>query len=211
LLDILIVVGGVAYLLNKIFFWAFERSREEKPFAWAWLTRFVRGLEPVDWHIASWSIYLVGLLPWVIVFLSRRNYIAALLEAGAGPSMVAGLLNDLREKSGRPKKKAEKWLDWFAWICIATGLTYSLHDFGGLTALSQYLELGLVAGFLVGTALLAIKHPSGYLCYVLMHVFCAWLMYTQGTYWMVWQQAISLIFIVDSFRLAHRRSSSAPS
>lgn len=102
-------------------------------------------------------------------------------------------------------KKAPRWLDRLALICILAGLSYSLYDFGGLNTANQWLEIGLVAGFLVGTYLLAKEKANGYLCYILMHVCCGWLMQIQGYPWLFLQQLVSLAFIVDAYLVAQKR------
>ena len=96
-----------------------------------------------------------------------------------------------------------RWLDRLAIICIPLGFTYSLYDFGGLNTINQWLEIGLVLGFLVGIYLLAKHYPSGYLWYdVLMHVSCNWLMWIQSYQWLFIQQLVSLVFIMDAYRVA---------
>jgi hypothetical protein len=85
------------------------------------------------------------------------------------------------------------------------GMLGSLYDFGGVTAFSQYLELGIATGYFVGTYLLAKQESDGYAWYVLMHVSCGWLMWAQGYTWLCAQQGISLVFIVDAFLVSSRR------
>jgi len=70
-----------------------------------------------------------------------------------------------------------------------------------LIPFNQWLEIGLVGGFLIGTYLPAKEHTSGYLWYVLMHVCCAVLMLRQGYAWLFAQQLVSLGFIVDAYRI----------
>lgn len=136
--------------------------------------------------------------------MSWRNWIAAGVEASGAPSMLLGLVTALR---GDPKK-APRWLDRLAFTCIPFGFAYSLYDFGGLNTLRQWLEIGLVVGFLVGTYQLAKERPSGYLWFVLMHISCGALMYIQGYLWLVLQQVISLGFIADAW-LTQRKTNPA--
>ena len=111
--------------------------------------------------------------------------------------MLLGLVTALRGTT----KSAPRWLDFLALACIPLGFGYSLYDFGGITVINQWLEIGLVLGFLVGTYLLAMERAAGYLWYVLMHVSCGWLMWIQGYPWLVLQQVFSLLFILYAYRL----------
>ncbi|MEK7164438.1 MAG: hypothetical protein AAB779_00665, partial [Patescibacteria group bacterium] len=146
-------------------------------------------------------VYLAGLPPWVTIFVGSRNWIAASVEASGAPAMLLGLIIALRGTT----KKPPRWLDHLALICIPLGFSYSLYDFGGLNTLNQWLEIGLVAGFLVGTYLLAKERASGYLWYVLMHISCGWLMWIQDYPWLFIQQAASLVFIADAYRATRSR------
>lgn len=81
------------------------------------------------------------------------------------------------------------------------GIALSIYDFGGITKWSQVVELGVVAGFLFGSYLLAKEHASGYLWFMLMNSSNCILMYIQGNFYMALQQALSLLFVVYSFYL----------
>lgn len=186
-------LGGGFYLLNKILFSFSERARKKG------LTEGAR-----RWRIASWAVYLAGLALWVIIFASWRNWIAASVEASGAPAMALGLFLAIRGDAGKPPR----WLDDFALVCIPLGFAYSLYDFGGLNTLNQWLEIGLVGGFLIGTYRLAKDHADGYLWFVLMHVSCGWLMWIQGYPWLFLQQVVSLIFIADAYLI---RRTIAPS
>lgn len=182
-------LGGGFYLLNKIFLWFSERARRQG-----------NQEETRKWRIASWVVYLFGLPPWVIIFVSWRNWIAASVEASGVPAMLLGLVIALRGTTNNPPQ----WLDYLALVCIPLGFGYSLYDFGGITTINQWLEIGLVLGFLVGTYLLAKERASGYLWYILMHVTCGWLMWIQGYPWLFFQQLVSLVFIVDAYRMTQK-------
>ena len=183
-------IGGGFYLLNKIFLSFSEHARNRGDEARA-----------RRWRIASWVVYLVGLPPWVIIFISWRNWIAASVETSGAPAMLLGLVIALRGTTKNPPR----WLDHLALVCIPLGFGYSLYDFGGITTINQWLEIGLVLGFLVGTYLLAKERASGYLWYVLMHVTCGWLMWIQGYPWLFLQQLVSLVFIADAWRATQKR------
>ena len=117
--------------------------------------------------------------------------------------MLLGLITAIQGQS----KKPPKWLDRIALVCIPLGFSYSLYDFGGISSLSQWLEIALVIGFLIGTYQLAKERSGGYLWYVLMHVSCGWLMWIQNYPWLFLQQVVSLVFIFDAYRIAQKRKS----
>lgn len=181
------ILGGGFYLLNKVFLWLSERH-----------TRSQAKARARQWRIASWVVYLAGLPPWVIIFVYRHNWIAAGVEASGVPAMVLGLVTSFRGHAKNPPR----WLDWLALVCIPLGFGYSVYDFGGITHFGQWLEIGLVIGFLLGTYLLAKNKPSGYAWFVLMHLCCGWLMLIEHYPWLFAQQLVSLIFIGDAYRIA---------
>ncbi len=182
--------GGIFYLLNKVFFSFTERGKNSE----------AKRL----WRIWSWIVYILGLPAWAFIFIFEHNWIAASLELGGLPSMVLGLTIALKSSV----RKSPKWLNYLALACVAIGTAYSLYDFGGLTTLNQFLELGLTAGYLIGTYLLAVKdekkHPVGYLWFMIMNLSCGWLMWREHYPWLALQQAISLGFIVDAFIMERR-------
>ena len=181
--------GGGFYLLNKIFFSLAERSADED--------------RKRSWKVRSWSVYLIGLPAWVIIFVDKRNWIAAALESGGAAAMILGLVI-----ATKGADKAPKWLGYSALIVTVIGITYSLYDFGGITTLNQVLELGVVTGFLAGTYLLAKQRALGYLLFVLMNVSNAALMYIQDFPWLALQQIVSLGFVLDAYRTASRADAS---
>lgn len=183
------VIGGLCYLLNKVFFSWYERAkRKNNPTA-------------RRWRVWAWAVYIAGLPAWVYILIRWHNWIAASVEASGLPAMLLGLLTALRGKDSPPQILKQS-----ARICIPLGLGYSLYDFGGLTTLNQWLEIGLVLGFLVGTYRLAGEHADGYLWFVLMHVTCGWLMWIQGYPWLFLQQIVSLGFIADAYATTQRRT-----
>lgn len=182
-------LGGGGYLLQKVFLAFSERARNRS-----------FELSAKKWRIAAWVAYLVGLPPIVMLFALKHNWIAGLVEASGAPSMVLGLVGAIRGVD----KKSPRWLDWLAVVCAAAGFAISLWDFGGLTTLTQWLEIGVVCGFLAGTYLLAKQRSSGYPWYVLMHASCGWLMWQQDLRLMVYQQIISLGFTLYAWYMARR-------
>lgn len=176
--------GGILFLLNKVFFSQAERNEGE-------VAR--------RWRIASWSVYLLGLPAWVWIFVIERNWIAAALEVSGVPAMVMGLLIALRGAG-----KQMRWLDFLALVGVVIGLTASLYDFGGFTTINQALELGIAVGYLIGTYLLANQRPSGYIWFVGMNSSSACLMYVQSYPWLMVQQLLSLLFVLDAYIQSRR-------
>lgn len=183
------IIGGVFFLLNKIFFSVGERQR-------------YKGANYQKWRIIAWVSYIIGLGPWVIIFIWERNWIAASVETSGLPSMVLGLIIALR---GGDTQKVPTWLKRLAFLFVPIGIGISVWDFGGFTSLSQGLELGLVIGYAIGTYQLANEEEIGYLWYVLMHVCCGVLMLIQNYHWLMWQQVFSLAFIADAYIMSQRR------
>lgn len=181
MLNVLLQVwGGLFFLLNKIFFSLKERSIHQR-----WKKR---------WQVWSWVVYLIGLPGWIIIFIIERNWIAASLEASGAPAMVLGLMIAIRGHG-----KSPRWLDVLAKVIMVAGIAYSLYDFGGLTTVTQLLEVVLVSAYLIGTYQLAHERANGYLCYIVMHVSCGWLMWIQNYPWLFWQQVVSLGFVLDAY------------
>jgi hypothetical protein len=178
------ILAGGFYLLNKIFLAASERAKQSN-----------KSATSRKWRIAAWGIYLLGLPAWVVIFIKERNWIAASVEASGAPSMLLGLIIAVRGL----EKGVPKWLDRFAIICIPFGFAYSFYDFGSFTSLTQWLETMLVVSYLVGTYLLANERGNGYLWYIVMHLACGYLMWHQDYPWLVLQQVISLLIIVDAY------------
>jgi hypothetical protein len=174
------VWGGLCYLFNKIFFSMAERSNTET---------FNR-----SWRMRSWLIYILGLPAWIIVFLSEHNWIAASVELGGAPSMIVGYYISWKGFGKEPL-----WLDNLAKYFVIIGLSISFYEFGGINTVAQLYELGIAAGFLMGTYLMAKNNIKGYLWLMLGNVSCASLMHIEGYYLLMFQQLLSLIFVTDAF------------
>lgn len=168
--------GALFFLLNKILFAKSERC--------------VAGPQKEKYLLYAWSVYLIALPAWVAVFISQSNWIAAAVEAGSAPAIIAGLL--------RVKGQSTSLLDNLATVFIALGITLSIYDFGGITQVNQVLELGITLGFLMGTHNLAKQNRTGYLWLFWGNINCAVLMARQGFYIFMIQQLISLIFVFDA-------------
>jgi hypothetical protein len=180
--------GGAFYLLNKLFFSRAERASTLE--------------QRRAWQIRAWTAYLIGLPPWVFIFITEHNWIAAAVESSGVPAMLIGLS---AARQGHTQFRQYVWLDHLAKLMIIVGLGLSLYDFGGLTTLNQVLELGVAAGFLLGTYLLAKSKPHGYFWLMLGNVSAASLMMRQGYYLLMVQQLISLFLVIDAYRVQRER------
>lgn len=178
--------GGVCYLLNKIF-----------------LSRAEGAGEDGKWRISGWAVYLAGLPAWVIILVLKRDWMAAAIEAGGAPAMILGLVVAVKGLEQAPKL-LKRNAEVFAYGLLVIGVTYSLYDFGGITAFSQVLEIGVMAGFLIGSYLLAKKSPTGWLWFILMNTSMGTLMAIQGKPILAVQQAISLCFVIQGFYRSRR-------
>ncbi len=188
MIDIMLQIwGGFFYLLNKIFFSRAERSKSEQ------LKK--------NWRIRSWLVYMAGLPAWVIVFVSEYNWIAAAVESGGAPAMLIGLIIARRGHGKEPK-----WLANIARFSVVFGLALSLYQHGGVKTVTQLLELGIAAGFLMGTYMMAKDKIQGYFWLMLGNVSCASLMGIEGYLILMVQQMVSLIFVTDAY-LARRKIS----
>lgn len=185
--------GGVLYLLNKIFFSFKERTTGE-------VSR--------KWRITAWAVYIAGLPAWLIILAYENNWMVTFVEAGGAPSMFLGLVIALRGLDKRPSERRERLegtLDAVAVGAAVVGVFFSLYHFGGMKELSQWAELGVTVGFLVGTYRLAHDHLDGYLWFFLMNASAGALVTMQGYYLLGVQQALSLVFVVDAYVMKRRR------
>jgi hypothetical protein len=178
--------GGSFYLLNKILFACAEGRR-------AALQRKLR--------IAGWTVYLLGVPAWVIILVGKHDWIAASIEAGGIPAMLFGLLNAW-QNADMPHRALDLVASLFTYAALALGIGYSLYDYGGITTVSQILEIGVMVGFLLGSYLLAKKNKSGWLFFMLMNSSMAALMFHQHKPLLSIQQLVSLCFVIYGFTVA---------
>lgn len=175
--------GAGAYLLNKILFALSEDKTEQ-------LKRKMK--------IIGWMVYIIGVPAWVIILASKNNWIAAFMEAGGLPAMFLGLYNTIHHN-----KKNNIWFNRIVTACtfsaIVFGLVFSLNHYGGLSSFSQYLEMGVMVGFLLGSYLLAKNNANGWLWFMVMNISTAWLMFTQEKNILGAQQLISLGFVIYGY------------
>lgn len=183
-MDLLLQIwGGSFYLTNKVFFALAEgknryRKRQLKLF--------------------GWTIYILGVPAWVLILILKHDWIAASIEAGGLPAMLFGLYNVYMNRE-TPSRILDMVASFFTYSVILLGTGYSVHDYGGITSISQLLEIGVMVGFLLGSYLLAKSRSSGWLYFMLMNTSMGTLMLIQDKPILALQQAVSLCFVVYGF------------
>ena len=182
--------GGSFYLINKILF-ALAEGKKQK---------IKRNLK-----LNGWAIYIFGVPAWVIILLSEQNWIAASIEAGGVPSMILGLYT-VFQSSDSPNRLLDKVASFFTYGSIALGVGYSLFDYGGITSFSQFLEMGVMLGFLLGSYLLAKNNRTGWLFFMVMNGSMATLMLIQHKPLLALQQIVSLGFVIYGFRASRKNN-----
>jgi hypothetical protein len=181
------ILGGVFYLLNKIFLSLGERNGK----------KVLAGLNFKDW---SWISFLIGLPFWLILFFLEKNYIALGLESSAIPSLVLGLIISINGS----KIKEPFWIKYFVISSVVMGLYFSINQNGGINSSTQISEIVMVSTFLIGTYYLAKEKNTGYLYYILMHLSCIYLMYLNNFYLLTIQQIFSIGFVIDAYIISKR-------
>ena len=176
--------GGVFYLLAKIFLSIAEGNKTTNG----------------NWRLLGWMVYLIGIPAWLIVLSLDQRWIALAVEAGGIPAMIIGINSSVKN----PKvisKMIDTVIKIFTIGLIVLGVFYSIHKFGGITKFTQILEMGVTVGFLVGTYLLSKKNYYGWICFLLMNLSMATLMFMQGPnrYIFAILQVISIYFVVSGF------------
>ena len=94
-----------------------------------------------------------------------------------------------RAASGLGRGHTPAWLDNISRISMVLVLALSCYEFGGIRTLTQVLELGIAAGFLLGTYLTAKQSVQGYFWLMLGNVVCVALMGLQGYVILMVQQS----------------------
>jgi hypothetical protein len=183
--------GGGFYLLAKILLSHAEGLRYDR-----------------NWRMAGWAMYILGLPAWVVLLAGRQNWIAAANEAGGAPALALGLILAWKGR-GKAHPVAEWGVRIFTYLMIVFGAGYSIYSFGGITAFSQMLEIGVTIGFLLGSFLLAGRKAAGWLFYALMTLSMGSLMFIQGKAILVVQQGVSLLFVALGFARSIRRGAKA--
>ena len=182
--------GGGFYLLNKIFLALAEGKNENTK----------RQLK-----IVGWIIYILGVPAWVMILISKHNWIAASIETGGVPSMLFGLFT-VYQNAEAPNKTFDIIASLFTYVFLILGVSYSVYDYGGIASVSQLLEIGVMIGFLVGSYLLAKNNSYGWLFFMLMNGSMASLMLIQNKPFLSIQQLVSLCFVIYGFAIVIKTS-----
>lgn len=122
--------GGGFYLLNKVLFSRAERAGAVGEVA---LQRRLR--------IAAWLAYLVGLPPWIVIFVRENNWIAAVLENNGIPAMLLGLVVATRRLDEDPPR----WLNVLRAMltdCLLRAFLWASQSACGASAPSGYSPSG---------------------------------------------------------------------
>lgn len=90
----------------------------------------------------------------------------------------------------------DKLTSLITYCFIVFGVGYSFYQYGGITSMNQWLELGVMIGFLLGGYLLAKARIGGWLCFALMNLSMGSLMLLQGKPILAIQQMASLCFVL---------------
>jgi len=190
---ILQIWGGLFYLVNKILFALSETQQ---------------GLAKKRLKVSGWAIYILGVPAWVIILIEHQNWIAASIEAGGIPAMLLGLYNTYHDHK-RPHKTFNVFVTICTYSSLAFGVGYSLYVHGGITSLSQVLEIGVMLGFLLGSYYLAKNNPNGWLFFMLMNLSMASLMFLQDKPILMAQQLLSLCFVIYGFNKTRQNKPAA--
>ena len=178
--------GGTFYLINKIcFVFAENKAAKQK-----------RQLK-----IFGWITYILGVPAWVIILTAKHDWIAASIEAGALPAMLFGLFNVYKDNEN-PNRYFDMVTSCLTYAFIIMGTAYSIYDYGGITYFTQYLEIGAMIGFLLGSYLLAKDRIHGWLFFMLMNGSMGTLMIVQSKPILAVQQAVSFCFVTYGFIIA---------
>lgn len=180
---VLQVWGGLFYLLNKILFAVSEGKT---------------GKARKNLRINAWVIYILGVPAWVTILILHQDWIAASIEAGGVPAMLLGLYNTWHDN-----KKQHKIFNRIVTACtyaaLVFGFSYSIIHHGGITSITQILEIGVMLGFLLGSYTIAKNNPAGWFFFMLMNLSMATLMFMQDKPILMAQQLVSLLFVIYGF------------
>jgi len=183
---ILQIWGGGCYLANKVCF------------------AFSEGVETDTGNrtrVLGWVAYILGVPAWVIILVGNQNWIAASIEAGGLPAMFLGLYVSWT-RGKKPRKRIYTLVTTLTYTALAFGVANSFYVHGGITSVSQFLEIGVMFGFLLSGYYIAKQNPVGWLYFMLGNISMAALMYIEGAPILMMQQLISLLFVIYGYRKA---------
>jgi hypothetical protein len=167
--------GGIGYFLTKVLLVRAEFLEKDR-----------------NLRLIGWFFYLLGLPAWVILLVSKQNWIAASIETAGVPAIILGIVITWKQNNN-----PNKIIDWsiriFTCLMIIFGVSYSVYTFNGIRTFSQILEIIIIFGYLVSNYLLAKRNPFAWLMFMVGLISMSILMYIQGKPILTVQQLISLI------------------
>ena len=111
--------------------------------------------------------------------------------------MLLGLYKTFYKTQASPFiESSVKYITYFA---ITFGVFISVQHHGGITSVSQLLEIGVTLGFLMGSYLMTQHNSTGYLFFMLMNLSMATLMFLQDKDILMVQQLLSLSFVIYGY------------
>jgi hypothetical protein len=173
--------GGIGYFLAKILLVRAEFLEKDR-----------------NLRLIGWFLYLLGLPAWVILLVSKQNWIAASIETAGVPAIILGIVITWKQNNN-----PNKIIDWsiriFTCVMIIFGVSYSVYTFNGIRTFSQILEIIIIFGYLVSNYLLAKRNPFACLMFMVGLISMSILMYIQDKPILTIQQLISLIPAIIGF------------
>jgi hypothetical protein len=180
--------GGIGYLLSKIFIVRSEFLENGR-----------------NSRLIGWFAYLVGMPAWIILLLSRQNWIASAVEIAGIPSVILGIVLTWKQNNN-PNKYIDRSIRVFIALVILLGVVTSIYTFGGIKTFSQVLEILIIFGILLSNYLLARKNPFGWLTFTLGLTSTSILMYIQNKPILCIQQLVSLIPVIIGFVVCMKKA-----
>jgi len=179
--------GGVFYLVAKIFLAAAERENGAGKL-----------------RLAGWFTYLLGIPAWVILFVSKNNWIFAAVDFSSIPTMILGIVI-IYKQDGKVPHVFDVIVKYFTICIIVMGASYSIYFFKGIRTFTQVLEITGTVGFLWGTYLLAKRNPAGWILFAFMCMSTSTLMFLNGKILLTIEQILCLAVIIYGFITAKRK------
>jgi hypothetical protein len=149
-------------------------------------------------RLVGWTAYLLGLPAWVILLISRQNWIASAIETAGVPSILLGIVMTWKQNNN-PNKIIDRCIRVFTCLMIICGTSYSVYIFNGIKTFSQILEIIMIFGSLVSVYLLAKRSPFAWLMFMVGHISMSILTYIQDKPILCIQQLLSLIPAIIGF------------
>ncbi len=188
-MDLLLQIWGAGfYLLNKFLFALAEKKTEQ--------TR-------KKLKISGWLALITGVPAWIYILAIEGNWIATAVEAGGIPAMLLGLYNTYHNQQ-KHNKALDRTVLVITYFAVILGVGYSVYVHGGITMLSQLLEMGMVVGFLLGSYFMARSDSKGWLFFMLMNASTLFLMLIQDKPILMIQQILSLGLVVYGYMMVRK-------